>query len=330
MTSPRVYVIHENPEWFSPLQAAFEAEHVPVEEILLTGGTLDLGSVPAEGVYWSRISASAHTRGHAATKEYARALLRWLESHGRVVVNGSGVLELEVSKVAQHALLRSHQFDVPRTTAVFGRQGLVEESRTLPVPFITKHNQGGKGLGVRRFDSYAEFDAYIAGPDFEEPVDGITLLQEYLPAREPFVTRAEFAGGRFIYAVRVDTSAGSFELCPADACALPASASAGGSGQIGEVCLIDGPADLFSLRRDITAAHPLIRRYEELLSGAGIAVAGIEFIETQDGRTVTYDINTNTNYNPAVESSSAVSGAREVARYLGALLEQHAPRVVTA
>jgi hypothetical protein len=330
MTSPRVHVIHENPDWFPPLRAAFEAEHVPVEEILLTGGTLDLGSVPAEGVYWSRISASAHTRGHEKTKDYARGLLRWLESHGRVVVNGSDVLELEVSKVAQHALLRSHDFDVPQTTAVFGREGLVEESRAFAVPFITKHNQGGKGLGVRRFDSHAEFDAYVAGPDFEEPVDGITLLQEYLQAREPFVTRAEFAGGRFVYAVRVDTSAGSFELCPADACAVAPSAPAVSSRQIGEVCLVDERADLFSLRRDITAAHPLIRRYEALLSEAGIAVAGIEFIETQDGRTVTYDINTNTNYNPAVESSSVVSGAREVARYLGALLTQHAPEVVSA
>ena len=36
-----------------------------------------------------------------------KALRGWLESHGRRVVGGSRVLELEMSKVAQHAALRA-------------------------------------------------------------------------------------------------------------------------------------------------------------------------------------------------------------------------------
>ncbi len=225
MSTPRVYVIHENPEWFPPLAAAFEAEGVPVQEILLTEGQIDLAAEPEPGVYWSRMSASSHTRGHEHSKEYTRAILGWLERAGRQVVGGSHVLELEVSKVAQHGLLQQAGFDVPRTTAVFGTTTLKQAARTFTngqdVPFITKHNQGGKGLGVRRFDSLAEFDAYVDSPEFEAPVDGITLLQEFLTAREPFITRVEFVGGEFVYAVRVDTSAGSFELCPADACEVP-------------------------------------------------------------------------------------------------------------
>ncbi|MEH0108879.1 alpha-L-glutamate ligase [Tersicoccus sp. MR15.9] len=312
MTTPTVYVIHENADWMPPFRAAFEAEGVPLTEIDLgeTGSTVDLGSEPAPGIYWSRMSASAHTRGHVHAKEDTRALLRWLESWGERVVNGSSVLELEVSKVAQHGLLRSHGFDVPRTTAVLGRDGLVEAARAFEPPFITKHNQGGKGLGVRRFDTHADFDAHVASDDFEEPVDGITLIQEYLAAREPFITRAEFVGGRFVYAVRVDTSAGSFELCPADACAVPD--PSGGDA-----------VEPFALRPKINADHPLVRRYEALLAEAGIEIAGIEFIETADGRTVTYDVNTNTNYNPDVEAVSPVSGPRSIARFLGGLLAEH-------
>ena len=56
----------------------------------------------------------------------------------------------------------------------------------------------------------------------------------------------------------------------------------------------------------------------------GIGVAGIEFIETRDGRVVTYDVNTNTNYNPDVEASAPRSGPREIARWLGALLPHEA------
>ncbi len=311
--APRVFVVHENPEWFPPLAAAFEAEGVPVEQILLTDGAIALDDEPAPGVYWSRLSASAHTRGHEHAKEHARALLTWLESHGRRVVNGRHVIELEVSKVAQHALLRAHGFDVPRTTAVFGREALVDAARAFSAPFITKHNQGGKGLGVRRFDDHEEFAAHVASSDFEAPVDGTTLVQEYLVAREPFVTRAEFVGGRFVYAVRVDTSAGSFELCPADVCEVPGAV-----------------AEPFALRSDVTADTPLIRRYEALLAEARLDIAGIEFIETSDGRTVTYDINTNTNYNPAVEAVAPVSGPRSIARLLGGLLEAEYGRTSVA
>ncbi|GAB3595749.1 ATP-grasp domain-containing protein [Microbacterium tumbae] len=310
---PRVYVIHENSEWFPPFAAAFEAEGVPAEEWLLTDGSIDLSAEPPQGVFWSRLSASAHTRDHADSKEYGRAVLRWLEASGRTVVNGGSVLELEVSKVAQHALLRRAGIDVPRTVAVFGTADLKERARAFDAPFISKHNQGGKGLGVRRHDSHADFDAWVDGEDFEASPDGITLLQEYLWAREPFVTRVEFAGGEFVYAVRVDTSAGSFELCPAEACAVP-----GTEGSVGEDVV--EPEPLFRIREEIDARHPLVESYRAFLQDAGIAVAGIEFIETLDGRTVTYDVNTNTNYNPDVEAASPVSGPRSIARHLGGLL----------
>ncbi len=53
----------------------------------------------------------------------------------------------------------------------------------------------------------------------------------------------------------------------------------------------------------------------------GIEIAGFEFIETADGRRVTYDVNTNTNYNPDVEREAPRSGPREIARFLGRLLD---------
>lgn len=304
---PRVYVIHENPEWFPPLRAAFEAERVPVEELLLTEGSIDLTSTPAPGIYWSRMSASAHTRGNEFSKEYTRAVLSWLEASGQRVVNGREVIDLEVSKVQQHLSLQALGFDVPRTSAVFGTKDLQAVASTFPVPFISKHNQGGKGLGVRRWDSQEEFAAWASGDDFEASPDGITLIQELLQAAEPFNTRAEFVGGEFVYAVRVDTSGDTFEFCPADACALP------------------GAAPLFQLRErtangDPIAEHPVIRKLPEFLRASGIEIAGVEFIETTDGRQVVYDVNTNTNYNPDVEAASDRSGPREIAKFLGGLL----------
>ncbi|MGO2111604.1 MAG: ATP-grasp domain-containing protein [Pseudoclavibacter sp.] len=345
--SAAVYVLHDNPEWIPPIAEAFEAEGVPLIEWPLSGGTIDLAAEPPAGVFWSRLSASSHTRGNALAKEQARATLRWIEGHGRRVVGGTRVLELEVSKVAQHAALTRAGFDVPRTIAVFvGPTGDAadprEQARTLEAPFITKHNQGGKGLGVQRFETHDEFDAAWEAGTIEQPVDGILLLQEYLASADPFITRAEFVGGEFLYAVRVDTSGGSFELCPAEACAIPqpglapaACAIPGttGDGTTGgtvgdtsaEITAPDALIDLaappmFQRRDDVDAAHPLIAKLSAFLREEGIEIAGVEFIETADGRLVPYDINTNTNYNPDVEHDGAASGARTVARFMGGLL----------
>lgn len=320
MSSPRIHILHDNDSWLRPLQAALDAAGLPHTAWSLSGGSFDLKAQPPQGVFWSRLSASSHTRGHGYAKEYARALFRWLEASGRRVVNGSKVVEFEVSKAAQYAALAAAGFDVPRTIVVAGREDLKRRALEFPTPFITKHNQGGKGLGVRRFDSHSEFNAYVDGSDFEEPADGITLLQEYVQTAVPSITRAEFVGGEFVYAVRVDTAGGSFELCPAEACAVPPATQQGFATAACEVpgtAGTDAAPSLFSKRDDITAIHPLIVRLRDFLADHGIEVAGVEFFETADGRLIPYDINTNTNYSPDVESATGNAAATAVARFLG-------------
>jgi hypothetical protein len=306
----KLYVIHENPDWYAPLGAAFDAAGLPHEQWLMGEGLLDLDDVPPAGVFWSRMSASSHTRGHPFAKDQTRGVLAWLESHGRRVVNGRRVLELEVSKVSQLAALRAAGLDVPRTIAVAGTAELAAAARKLPVPFISKHNQGGKGLGVRLFDSHDEFDGYVSSAAYEPPVDGITLLQEYLRAAEPHITRAEIVGGEFIYAMTADTALGGFQLCPADACAVDPGPGAA--------------SDLFALRRGFD--HPVIGRYLDFARAQGVEVAGFEFIETADGRLVTYDINTTTNYNANIEAMAPRSALRAVADFLGTLLADEVAR----
>ncbi|MGO3024427.1 MAG: hypothetical protein ACTIIH_14505 [Brevibacterium sp.] len=159
---------------------------------------------------------------------------------------------------------------------------------------------------MRRFDSHAELEAVadeFAPGGANAPIDGITLVQEYVQPAQPFITRAEFIGGRFHYAVRVDVSGGSFELCPADACTIP------GAGADPEVEAVPQ----FDRREEITAGTPLIARLETLVADLGIEIAGVEFIETADGRQVVYDINTNTNYNPSVESAEKSAGSQPAA-----------------
>jgi hypothetical protein len=307
----KVYEINENPDWYPPVAAAFDELGVPHEQWVLGEDVVDLDAEPPAGVFWSRMSSSSHTRGHPYAKDQTRGVLSWLERSGRRVVNGRGVLELEMSKVEQHTALRAAGFDVPRTIAVAGTARLARAARLLPAPFITKHNQGGKGLGVRLFASHDEFDAYLGSPEFEQPVDGITLLQEYLRAAEPRITRAEIVAGEFIYAITADTALGGFQLCPADACAVGEDPQA-----------LEPPPSLFALRTGFD--HPIIDRYLDFAKGHGIEIAGFEFIETTDGRLVTYDINTTTNYNSGIEAVAPRSAQRAVAAFLGRLVDEGA------
>ena len=220
---PRIHILHENPDWLPPLARALDQRHLPWTDWFLHEGAFDLAASPPNGVFYNRMSASSHTRDHRYAAELTASVLAWLTRWGRRVVNGPAALDLEISKVRQYAALEQHGIATPRTVLVCGRHNVVEAARKHfgDSPVILKPNRGGKGLGVQLFHDPASLAAHVAGGTYEVPVDGLMLLQEYVRSPEPIITRSEFVGGRFLYAVEVDTT-GGFELCPADACVSPA------------------------------------------------------------------------------------------------------------
>lgn len=310
---PKIYVIHEHDGWVEPLRLAFEKEGAPFSEWHLDQGAIDLSAPPPEGVFYNRMSASSHTRDHRYAPELTGAALAWLKRHGRTVVNGERALQLEISKVAQYEALAAFGIETPRTVAAVGRQNIPDAASAVGFPLILKHNRAGKGLGVRLFLGAEGLKDYVESAAFEEPIDGITLIQRYIQAPEPFITRVEFVGGKFLYAVRVDTSEG-FELCPADVCAIDAQSVAG-------VCPAVAPGDKFRVVKGFD--HPLIPKWEAFLRANDIGVAGVEFIVDADGRPYTYDVNTNTNYNADAEAKgSGPAGMRAIASYLHGVLQR--------
>jgi hypothetical protein len=312
-----IYVIHENEAWVEPLREAFAELSLPHEEWFLDQGLIDLGKPPPDGVFYNRMSASSHTRGHRYGPELTAGVLAWLESHGRRVINDTRALRLEISKIAQYAALATHGIRTPRTIAAVGKAHIITAAQQMRGSFITKHNRAGKGLGVRLFNDVRALQGYVHSPEWEDSVDGITLIQEYIRAPEPFITRVEFVGGEFLYAVRVDTSLG-FELCPADVCAVGDAFC-----PVGEQPKPAAPR--FRILEEFK--HPIVERYQRFIAEHGIGIAGIEFIEDTSGEIYTYDVNTNTNYNAAAEAQAGRFGMRAIARYLGHELAQLAPRL---
>lgn len=305
----KIYVLHENNEWTVHLERRLQELGLPYEMWHLDQGTVDLSAIPPEGVFYNRISASSHTRDHRFAPEFTEAVLAWLERHGRTVINGSRALRLEVSKANQYMALNAAGIPTPKTIAALGKVQLIEAARSLNMtPFITKHNRAGKGQGVYLFDSVEELETYVNSAGFDEPVDGITLVQQYIKAPEPYIVRHEFIGGKFIYGVKVDTSKG-FELCPADVCSIedqfcPTNSSAPAQGA--------GPK--FEILKDYKP--DFIEMMEAFLADNNIQVAGIEVITDDAGHYYAYDVNTNTNYNSDAEAVAQQFGMLELAKYL--------------
>lgn len=302
----KIYIIHENSDWTTHLTRRLDELALPYEEWFLDQGTVDLTTTPPEGVFYNRISASSHTRNHRFAPELTEAVLAWLERHGRRVLNGSRALRLEVSKVNQYMALNAHGIRTPKTIAAVGRKHIIEAAQQLGASsFITKHNRAGKGLGVQLFHSLEALQQYVESPAFEDSVDGITLIQEYIEAPEPVITRCEFIGGKFFYAVQVDTSEG-FELCPADVC------------QIGDsFCPVGETPERPKFEIIDQFEDPILEKYEEFLRTNNIHIAGIEFIRDKNGEIYTYDVNTNTNYNSEAEARAGKYGMLELAKFLG-------------
>ena len=313
-----VHILYENADWLPPLTSALAARGLPYEAHFLDGGLVDLTREPPEGIYVNRMSPSAHTRGHQGGVTFVREYLSLLEAHGVRVINGSSAFALEVSKIRQDLTLRAAGIDTPRTAAVVGGdpERLRQAARAVGAPLLTKHNQGGKGLGVQLFRDLDAFDAYVEGALPSTDPEGITVLQQYISPPEPFVTRVEIVGGELLYALRSSTKDG-FELCPADACSLDA----------GAFCPAPGSApstSRFELRRDITADDPLVQKYVRYCARHGLDVAGIEFVEDAEGRRYTYDVNANSNYNSAVEADTDRKGMAAIADLCARLLEERA------
>ncbi|MDC0998351.1 alpha-L-glutamate ligase [Alphaproteobacteria bacterium] len=293
-----IFMIHENPEWLPPFAAAFADRNARFIDWNMAYKHLDLWQIPPEGVFYNRMSASSFTRDHDRVPELTSVTLAWLERHGRRVINGSRALQLEVNKGAQYAALESSGITVPRTLFGLGLPAIIRLlDRFGDGPVILKPNRGGKGSGVFGFETTAAAVAAIKAGDIEPSIDGVTLIQSYIQSPRGIVTRAEFIGGKFHYAVEIDATKG-FELCPSEVCQMP------GKEAPPQFTIID------SIDTELQSG------FEAFLETNDIDIAGIEFVTDASGNNYTYDVNTNTNYNPDAEKIAGRNAPAAVAQFL--------------
>ena len=118
--------------------------------------------------------------------------------HNRRIINGENALALEISKSLQYKKLNEQNIKTPKSIFCSGKANILSAADHFTKPFITKHNRAGRGLGVKLFQNKIELEKYVNGGQFEDSIDGITILQDYIEADPKVVTRVEFINSNFI------------------------------------------------------------------------------------------------------------------------------------
>ena len=289
-------IYHEHPHWFRPLFAELDRRGIEYETI---DARAPFFFDPAEPVrryplLFNRMSPSAYLRDGGSAIFHTLNFLAHLERVGTRVINGLRAFTYEISKARQLTLLGELGLPGPRSRVIHRGTDAPAAAEALRFPIVVKANVGGSGAGIVRYDSLGEVNEAARGGTIELGLDRVALVQEYIPARAGHITRVETLGGKFLYAINVFPEAGSFDLCPADACQTKDGAALERTLTSG--CLIDAPKR--GLRVETADVPNDVRNAcEQIAQRAGIDVGGIEsMIDDRDGRRDYYDINALSNF----------------------------------
>ena len=245
--------------------------------IKLSGHSFDPASdeVPAPLVL-SRVAQSSFLRESEHPIFYAEALLDHWARLGTRVLNGAEVLAIDSSKARQLSLIKSLGYGVPETRVVHRVGDLVGATEGMAFPVLVKANIGGSGAGMVRYESAEDLAMWADDGTTPVGLDGVALVQEYVPARDGRVIRCEVLDGRFLYAIALNGAGTTFDLCPAD------------------VCMEGKPTITIEA---FTPPSEMIRAVEAISRAAGLDVGGIEYmIDDRDGAALFYDINALSNF----------------------------------
>lgn len=309
---PQLIVLHEHPEWQKPLFAALEKRGVDYRALDLTAAAFDNTTAPQAALYFNQASPSAYVRGHARAVPLALAYMRTLALGGARVLNGADVFALELSKSAQATLLHTLGIDTPFSITFNDVSALRERADSICWPALLKPDQGGSGARIQVVESIDEVDAiFERDPSIWLP-DNLFLLQEYLPHDpEHGIVRLEFLGGQLLYAMRVVTH-GRFNLCPSPVCNPD-----DGSGECALPAVPAPPVEFFPYPE---VPGEAIETATRIVRAAGLDVGGIEYLETDGGRRVFYDVNANSNLRPSIAATFGFDPFERVVDYLQAQL----------
>jgi glutathione synthase/RimK-type ligase-like ATP-grasp enzyme len=287
-----IAIYHEHPDWFKPLFEELTRRGIPYTHFDPTHHHFAIEAPkPDFSLFFNRMSPSAYLREGTQGIFYTLYYLRHLETLGVPVVNGYKAWTFETSKALQLQLMQSLGIKYPKARVVNHPSQLLPAAEGLRFPVVVKANIGGSGAGITKYQTLEDLRAAIAEDNISFGVDHTALLQEFIPARDGYITRVETLDGKFLYAIRVYLTGETFNLCPADICQTNT-----GVELVRNACALDAPKNGLKVEA-YTPPPSVIKAVETLARQAGIDVGGIEYIiDDRDGELLYYDVNALSNF----------------------------------
>lgn len=315
--SNRIAIYHEHPDWFRPLFAELERRQVPFLKLDAGIHAYDPTETnPGYSLVFNRSSPSAYLRGHLGTVFSTWSWLSHLERIGIPAVNGIRMYSHEISKARQLNAFEELGVPYPRARVINNPAAAVAASRGLRFPVVVKANVGGSGAGITRFDTESALADAVAN-GLSLGIDGTALVQELAPLRGGHIVRVEVVGSKFLYGIRVFPEAGSFDLCPADACR-----TTGGVELIRGACAINAPQRGLRVEGYEPPAG-IVATVERIALHVGLDVGGIEYlVDDRDGSVRYYDINALSNFVADGRNVVGFDPFERLVDYLDARLKQ--------
>jgi glutathione synthase/RimK-type ligase-like ATP-grasp enzyme len=312
--------LYEHPQWFAPVFAELERRRVPFDRIFIPDHFYDIGqALPAFKVLFNRMSPSANSRQHGSGIFHTLAYLEHLELLGVRVINGAKAFRYEISKAAQHSLLRSLKLPFIPSRVIHAASQALAAAKGLRYPILIKANIGGSGKGIVRYDSAQALESALAAGQIDLGYDNIALVQEFVPARGGFITRVETLGGKVLYAIRVHLTGQTFDLCPADICQTAAGES------LATACVVEATKAGLKVEGYQPPAE-VVAAIERIARAASIDVGGIEYMtDDRDGQIYYYDVNALSNFVADARNVIGFNPFENLADYLQSELS-HASR----
>lgn len=311
-------IYYEHQDWFKPLFAELDRRNIPYERIDAAHHRYNPSEADSSyALVVNRMSSSAYLRGNGQGIFHTAGYLTHLEQIGVRVINGTVATSIETNKARQLALLSSLGLSYPETRVINHISQVIPAAQELRFPLVVKVNIGGAGAGIVRFDTPEGLQAAVDANQIDLGIDQTALVQEYVQPRDGHIVRVETLNGRFLYAMKVFTTGESFNLCPAEICAIPETSSAVQPGA--DFCLTEAPKKGIQVEA-YTPPAEIIAAVERIAKTARIDVGGVEYlIDDRTGEVLFYDINALSNF---VADAVNVVGFDPYARFVDYLETQ--------
>ena len=298
--TPDLIVLHEHPEWQKPLFAALSAAASRSRRSTSRAAAFSNVEPPRAPLYFNQASPSAYLRGHTRAVPLALAYMRIARAARRPSPERRGRVRARAEQersgdAAAHAWASTARARSPSTTSARcaptrGEIALAGAAQARSGRQRRAHS-GGRVAGAGRGDLHPRSGGVAARQSV--PAAGVSAARSRPGHRPPRVSRRRAA----LRDAREDARA----LQPVPLAGLQSRRRRRRLRGADEPTAVDAAPVEFLPYPEVP--HDAVETATRIVRAARLDVGGIEYLETDDGRRVFYDINANSNLRPSVAAA---------------------------